>query len=305
MSLNWNELRPILNTLREGFPVAEAQAVYDQPELQDAFIADLEALAETPTEALNEGMLHIVGMILLAEKRDRRLATPLLKLTSGNQDDVDAIWGDFLTEDWANAAASVCRSEDLKAFLETETHAEWARAMAARALTIQVYEGDLERQSTLDYAMTLQEKYLQKLSNNLDDRNNDLMFDFLADLVCDLGEPAHFAHLERWFAEDILDPMHAGIEWYKKKLDTPFEERRNKALQRNEHYIQDAMSTLSSLYCYSSKFHQKPVQTTAPANTAPLWSADYGTFTRDTPKVGRNDPCPCGSGKKFKKCCDA
>lgn len=24
---------------------------------------------------------------------------------------------------------------------------------------------------------------------------------------------------------------------------------------------------------------------------------------RDQPKVGRNDPCPCGSGKKFKKCC--
>jgi preprotein translocase subunit SecA len=27
--------------------------------------------------------------------------------------------------------------------------------------------------------------------------------------------------------------------------------------------------------------------------------------TRDAPKVGRNDPCPCGSGKKFKKCCGA
>lgn len=26
------------------------------------------------------------------------------------------------------------------------------------------------------------------------------------------------------------------------------------------------------------------------------------TFRRDTPKVGRNDPCPCGSGKKYKKC---
>lgn len=24
---------------------------------------------------------------------------------------------------------------------------------------------------------------------------------------------------------------------------------------------------------------------------------------RDSPKVGRNDPCPCGSGQKFKKCC--
>ena len=27
--------------------------------------------------------------------------------------------------------------------------------------------------------------------------------------------------------------------------------------------------------------------------------------TREEPKVGRNDPCPCGSGKKFKKCCGA
>jgi SEC-C motif domain protein len=24
---------------------------------------------------------------------------------------------------------------------------------------------------------------------------------------------------------------------------------------------------------------------------------------RDQPKIGRNDPCPCGSGKKYKKCC--
>jgi SEC-C motif-containing protein len=28
-------------------------------------------------------------------------------------------------------------------------------------------------------------------------------------------------------------------------------------------------------------------------------------ITRDKPKVGRNEPCPCGSGKKFKKCCGA
>jgi hypothetical protein len=27
-----------------------------------------------------------------------------------------------------------------------------------------------------------------------------------------------------------------------------------------------------------------------------------GPVVRDQPKVGRNDPCPCGSGQKFKKC---
>ena len=44
----------------------------------------------------------------------------------------------------------------------------------------------------------------------------------------------------------------------------------------------------------------------------PIWKKEYFVdgeqiagppIVRDGPKVGRNDPCPCGSGKKFKKCC--
>jgi len=31
--------------------------------------------------------------------------------------------------------------------------------------------------------------------------------------------------------------------------------------------------------------------------------APMRTVKRNEPKTGRNDPCPCGSGKKFKKCC--
>lgn len=31
--------------------------------------------------------------------------------------------------------------------------------------------------------------------------------------------------------------------------------------------------------------------------------ATGGTVKREGPKVGRNDPCICGSGKKYKKCC--
>ena len=32
---------------------------------------------------------------------------------------------------------------------------------------------------------------------------------------------------------------------------------------------------------------------------------DVAQSVRGGPKIGRNDPCPCGSGKKFKKCCGA
>ena len=36
-----------------------------------------------------------------------------------------------------------------------------------------------------------------------------------------------------------------------------------------------------------------------------FWLAKRGTgpIRRDEPKIGRNDPCPCGSSKKFKQCC--
>jgi uncharacterized protein len=37
----------------------------------------------------------------------------------------------------------------------------------------------------------------------------------------------------------------------------------------------------------------------------PQRKSAVSTIERSEPKIGRNDPCPCGSGKKFKKCCGA
>ncbi|MCP4180374.1 MAG: preprotein translocase subunit SecA [bacterium] len=42
-----------------------------------------------------------------------------------------------------------------------------------------------------------------------------------------------------------------------------------------------------------------PVEQQEPIDVEPLVT----NYRRDTQKVGRNDPCPCGSGKKYKKCC--
>ncbi len=40
-------------------------------------------------------------------------------------------------------------------------------------------------------------------------------------------------------------------------------------------------------------------------NASNMGHRPAGTFVRKGEKVGRNDPCPCGSGKKYKKCCGA
>jgi preprotein translocase subunit SecA len=39
-----------------------------------------------------------------------------------------------------------------------------------------------------------------------------------------------------------------------------------------------------------------------PGQKAPLPTGKTPTITREEEKIGRNDPCPCGSGKKYKKC---
>jgi len=39
------------------------------------------------------------------------------------------------------------------------------------------------------------------------------------------------------------------------------------------------------------------------AGQAPQGEVQVKQIKLDQPKVGRNDPCPCGSGKKYKKCC--
>ena len=59
---------------------------------------------------------------------------------------------------------------------------------------------------------------------------------------------------------------------------------------------------------------QQPLSYSQPEdNPEPVWkpsqpqgqqsAAAVKTVVRNTPKVGRNEPCPCGSGKKYKKCC--
>jgi len=50
---------------------------------------------------------------------------------------------------------------------------------------------------------------------------------------------------------------------------------------------------------------QAPMGALPPGMAAPQAPTPAAPVRRDGPKVGRNDPCPCGSGRKYKKCCGA
>ncbi len=64
----------------------------------------------------------------------------------------------------------------------------------------------------------------------------------------------------------------------------------------------DTIAELSTWHCFSQEYLDE-MDRRALASTAMLQMGTQQTVRNPFKGVGRNDACPCGSGKKFKKCC--
>jgi uncharacterized protein len=106
-------------------------------------------------------------------------------------------------------------------------------------------------------------------------------------------------HKEQWSAL-LADEEHGG--WLVPIFALAHEHSPDPAMrpykepasaERREKLIVGAAAGVTGIYRYFEA--QRLVEKHLSGNTT--------TFHRVTPKIGRNDPCPCGSGKKFKQCC--
>lgn len=61
--------------------------------------------------------------------------------------------------------------------------------------------------------------------------------------------------------------------------------------------------SLVSIHAYWNNRRQHPAANLRSAAPGSGGAAHVAQVVRDGPKIGRNEPCPCGSGKKFKVCC--
>ena len=99
------------------------------------------------------------------------------------------------------------------------------------------------------------------------------------------------------FRVQIVDPQAMSAE----------DRRRRERIQRQQVAMHRAAPAMAGAVpggtsTSTSGLPGAPERQTAPepSRTGAAVAAD--TFVRDGEKVGRNDPCPCGSGKKYKKC---
>jgi preprotein translocase subunit SecA len=70
--------------------------------------------------------------------------------------------------------------------------------------------------------------------------------------------------------------------------------------------VHNEVSALAAAAAQAGASPQRaPMGAPPPGMAVPQGPKPAVPIRRDTPKVGRNDPCPCGSGRKYKKCCGA
>jgi preprotein translocase subunit SecA len=120
--------------------------------------------------------------------------------------------------------------------------------------------------------------------------------------------------IQRAFEDELVEPFM--IQWsdVEEAASLGSEGVIERLRRQGFHLIIDVVKEMEWWACFGKEPSRKGGYT---ASSAPLSSwpappvqassslAPQTPRRRTLPKVGRNDPCPCGSGKKYKKCCGA
>ncbi|MDG2124014.1 MAG: DUF1186 domain-containing protein [Verrucomicrobiales bacterium] len=218
------------------------------------------------------GVLHVYAMLYAAEKRDVRFAEPLLKLARRSGDELDEMFGEGVTDDFPAWFAEVCGDdpEALMALVLDAEVDEFVRSGAFEALLWLCDGGRLER----DEMVKLVGRAFVEL-----EREASYIWCELTEIVAALGLEEQLPEVRRAFDDGLIDKrvfksMDAIQELFDEGGAEPRPAGRYKVLDVIEEYEERALE---------QEARHTPVTV--------------------EPKVGRNDPCPCGSGKKYKKCC--
>ena len=283
-----------------------------------ALIAAIDQASAKPAHYKNdpEDCLYLFAIYLLAQFRETRAVEVFLRFFSLPGEQALDLTGDLVTENGAAVLASVCGGDPapLLRLVHNEAVNQFVRTEAIRALAIQALWNERPREAVVED--------LRQLFHTLSKPGDGFVWAELALLVCDFHAPELAQEARRAFAEELVAESVIDLEGFEQELRTHsggFEELRERCTPI------DAVSECSGWVCFRDEeaeaaewddadetddefiepaFDYAPPEFAVPSK--PI--EEYVTPPQPTPyiappKVGRNEPCPCGSAKKYKKCC--
>lgn len=222
----------------------------------------------------------------LAQLRAPEAIVPLLGLLSR----ISAENDDWVGEDVPKALAAIgpASLDPVAAYLADPSNDEWARVSAASALG---YLGQ-SHPETREACVARLTAELARYAEQSESFNAFLILPLL-----DLGAVESASVIKAAYEADCVDEFVEG-DWEDVAIRLGLQTHR--AQPRRPHSLRFFREQLQAPLDDEDVFDDELVRDDEPVH---FEVAEPRAPIRSGPKIGRNDPCPCGSGKKFKKCC--
>jgi hypothetical protein len=283
------------------FPVEAMRAAVEQREaITPELLRVMEAVADDPVKHAErkDYMLPLFALHLLAQFREKRAYAPIIKMFSAPGETPFDLFGDTVTERLSRILASVYDGNPapLHSLVESDEVNEYVRSATLDAFLVLENTGQMPRAEVIEYFRSLFHGKLQ--------RTHSYAWDGFVCSVADLPAPELLEEVRQAYGEGLVDDTVADLEGIERDMmAAPKPWRRDR-----QRIITDAIAEMewwASFHPEDSRPKKLPkLEAPAPPPPAPP-PASYVApkpLVRE-PKVGRNDPCPCGSGLKYKKCC--
>ena len=295
------EILNALTTYTGKFPMEALREAIEQREaITPELLRVVEAIAANPPEfAQREGyMLPVFALYLLAQFREKRAFPAVVKMFSVPGETSYQLVGDTVTEGLKRILASVYGGNPapLYGLIENEAANEYVRDAAINAILVLEHTGQMPRAEVVEYFRSLFQGKLQRIPS--------FVWNGLVCAVADLPALELLEEVRRAYTDGLVDEDVADLEGIERDIAAPQSWRRE-----GHTLITDAIDEMEGWVCFHhedsgpTKPPEAQVPAPAPPPPAPTEYVAPKPFLRDQPKIGRNDPCPCGSGKKYKKCC--
>jgi hypothetical protein len=294
------------------FPLAAlTEAVQRREEITPYLLDSLDYMAanaknsrenEHPEERIYD--LHTYAMYLLAQFKEKRAFPKLARLINFDEATLDFIISDTLTDRYAAILRDTYDGniEPLKEVIENRDAFSFARGAALNAFRLISEAGFISRGELIAYLRLLIQETLKANEKSGEELKKELaenieFFSSITDCVMDSHLIEMLDDIKKLFAMDFIDTFQTGA--YDSFLNTVFDYTTDTG--GHEEPVEDVIAEMQNWVSYDNPQAQQKSQQKAELLARAL--QEMHTITKAQKKVGRNDPCPCGSGKKYKKCC--
>lgn len=284
-------------TRADGLPKAALQAATARrAEMVPVFLQEIDSyLALDPVDRAKPTPLFFI-FHLFAEWREKSAYRPLARLLRCREHELNAVLGDAITSTTHRVMAAVFDGDPQPLYdIILDRNAEqFARSRVCETLAMLVQRGELDRDAVGRF---LRDSYME-----LQPQAECYVWQGWQSAIAMLGLTELAVLVKRAFDRGFIDrhwlgfeDFHADVEWAARHPEMV------RTSQGDEYTLfGDTVEELSRWHGFSDEARtgREPLLQEIEAEVAE--TAPYHNPFRG---VGRNDPCPCGSGKKFKKCC--